>query len=169
MAANIQPIALVETMGLHSFPIMPTQYEAATQSWIKGAPLIYASGLITVASATPTSGLIGIAAAAASGVTNTAVIVIPFLKNLVFEITIDGTLSASNAPGTGSLTTANIGTSYAITQDGASKNFYLVTSGGTATCKLLGFQTNISSGSTDSGVVNGRALVSFLASTSVWT
>lgn len=173
MAAVIQPIALAEMLGYHSQPIMPVQFEGASQTYKKGCPLIYSSGKVITATSTPTSGLIGIAASAATGTTSAQVLVIPFLKSLVFEISIDGTLSNSNAPGTGSLTTANIGTTYAITLDAASGNFYLVTSGGTAVCTLLGFQTNTTNGVTtgagDSGVVNGRALVSFLASTSIWT
>jgi hypothetical protein len=170
LAANIQPIALVSTFGLHSLPLIPDQVEGASQTFKKGTPLVWSSGLLVAAGTTPTSGLVGISCAAGQNVTTSpACQIIPFLKSLIFEITIDGTLSSSNAPGTGSLTQANVGTTYAITKDAASGLFYLVTSGGTAVCTLLGFQTNINNGTNDAGVVNGRALVSFLASTSVWT
>ena len=102
MSAVIQPIACVYGMGVNAVgPMMPAQLEGTSQTFIPGCPLIYSSGLIVTATATPTSGLIGIAAGKASGTANTPVSVIPFLKNLIFEISIDGTLSNSNAPGTG--------------------------------------------------------------------
>lgn len=170
MAAVIQPIEAVKTMGLHSIPVLPNQIEGSSQTFKQGTPLVWSSGKIVAAGATPTSGLVGISAGIGQNVTTSPFcIVIPFLKNNVFEISVDGTLNGGNAPGTGSLAIANIGTTYAITQDAASGLWYLVTSGGTATVLLLGFQTNANKTTSDSGVVNGRALVSFLTSTSVWT
>lgn len=171
MAANIQPIALVSMLGLHSQPILPAQVEGASQTFKKGVPVVWSSGLVVEASANPTA-IVGISTMAGQNVTTSpTAYVIPALKNLVFEITVDGALSGSNAPGTGSLATANIGATYGISKDAASGQWYLDTSksGANQVATLLGFQTSPSSGNSDSGVVNGRALVSFLSSTSVWT
>ncbi len=170
MAAIIQPIALVSMLGLYSDPILPGQVEGSSQTFKKGVPLVWSSGKIVEASANPTA-IVGISSGPGQNLTTSpGCNVIPVLKSLVFEISID-VASGGNAGGTGSLTTANIGTTYGITKDGASSQWYLDTAKNAANqvLTLIGFQTNATSGSNDSGVVNGRGLVIFLASTSVWT
>lgn len=168
MAANIQAIGLVSMLGLYSAPMLPDQVEGSSQTFNKGTPLVWSSGKIVAASANPTA-IVGISAAAGQNVTTSpACLVVAIRPNCIFEITIDGAASGGNAPGTGSLTQANIGTTYGITKDGTSGNWYLDTSKNAANqvCTLIGFQTNISNGTNDAGVVNGRALVVFLQSTS---
>lgn len=165
MSALIQPIGCVNMLGLHSFPMPPFFLEGASQTWVEGNPLILASGLVTIAGTNPQTALIGIAAAKASGITDNPVPFIPFLPNLIFEISIDGAEGGGNAPGTGSLTQANVGTQYGITLDTASGNWYLDTSkttvGTNTVMTLLGFQTQPTTTTSYSGVVNGRALVHF--------
>lgn len=171
MAANIQPIACVEGFGTHSIPMVPNQLEGSGATFKKGNPVVWTSGVIQIAGTTPTSGVVGIANNDASGTANTAVGVIPALPSLIFEISIDGAASNSNAPGTGSLAQSAVGNIYGITEDEASENWYLDTSksGSNQVVRLVGFQTNATSGSNDAGVVNGRALVQFLGDVSVWT
>lgn len=168
MAANIQQIGLVETLGQFSLPLLPAQVEGSSQSFKKSAVLVYSSGKLVEASTNPTA-IVGIACAPGQNVTTSpACQVIPIRPNHIFEISIDAALSGSNAPGTGSLAQSNVGTTYGISKDAASGYWYLDTSksGGNQVATLIGFQTNISSGSNDAGVVNGRALVIFLQSTS---
>lgn len=166
MAAVIQPIALVEMMGLYSAPALPQQYEGTTQSYKKGAPLVYSSGYVVEASANPTA-ILGIATANAGGTTHQAAApIVPVnSRSLIFEISIDGAASNNNAPGTGSLAQANVGSTYGITKDAASGFWYLDTSksGSNQVATLVGFQTNATNGTNDAGVVNGRALIQFLA------
>ena len=170
MAANIQPIAAVATLGLYSLPMPPNFLEKGSATFVKGNPLILSSGLVDIAGANPTSGILGIATANASGTANTQVGFVAAVPNVIFEISIDGAASNSNAPGTGSLAQSAVGNIYGITEDEASENWYLDTSksGSNQCVRLIGFQFN-AAGTSDAGVVNGRALVVFLGDANIWT
>lgn len=165
MAAVIQPISAVGMLGLYSMPIPPFFVEGTSQSWIAGNPLILASGVVTVAGTDPQALLIGIAMAKASGTAGTAVDFVPFLPNIIFEISVDGAAVGGAAPGTGHLAQSNVGTQYGITVDSTSGSWYLDTSkttiGTNTVLTLIGFQTQPNSTANYSAVVNGRALVHF--------
>lgn len=156
MAAKILPIQPDAGMGV--WPDQ-TQYgiEASGQTWKQGAPLVNSSGSLAEAS-TGTSGyagtLIGIALAPASGVTGATVLFAPFTPGMTFAGTVDGTLVATNAPGTGSVAQSGVWGGIGLQKDAASGLWFLCTTG-TASFIVVGL---IDAAST----VNGRVRVQIL-------
>jgi hypothetical protein len=73
----------------NSCPVVTDGLEAATQSWVAGAPLISSGGRLAEAADDPTSGIVGFACADASGVTDTAVSYIPARAGIEFEATLE--------------------------------------------------------------------------------
>lgn len=63
-------------------------YEGAAQVFQEGSLLIVSSNQLIIATTTPTSGLVGVAAATASGVTAAAVAYYPALPGVVLEATL---------------------------------------------------------------------------------
>ena len=83
--ALTRSFSIAPLMGLISVPIMHG-YEAASQSYKAGEPLIASSGALAVAAADPTDDtLVGLALADATGTTSADVAYIPFLHGMVFE------------------------------------------------------------------------------------
>src|SRR5258708_6176670 len=156
MAAVIQPIkpdigiSNWQDAGLHGI-------EAATQTWKVGAPLVNSSGSLVEAT-TGTTGyaglIIGFALAPATGVTGADVEFVPALQGLCFAGTVDGTLSASNAPGTGSVAQTAVWGGIGLQKDGASGRWYLCTTG-TASFIIVGLID-------PAATVNGRVRVQIL-------
>lgn len=156
MSANIKPIRVAYMEGTWG-PPTETAPEAATQSFLAGAPLVNSSGQLAQAATNPTA-IIGIALGQASGVQATPVQYTPALPdNLLFEVSVDGALSGGDAPGTGSLPASALFSTYGISQDGASENWYLDTSKSSANqvMRVQGFKD-------PAGTVNGRVYVRFL-------
>jgi hypothetical protein len=122
MAAKIQPI--MPDVGLGSWQdAIEHGLEGTSQTWKVGAPLVVSSGKLIEAttSTSAKSGIIGFALAAATGVANTDTLYVPPSPDVLsFQGTIDGTLSSSNAPGTGQLTQANMYTGGTLQKDAAS-------------------------------------------------
>ena len=158
MAANIQPITFDSAdVG---YPALHWGFEGTTQSFKLGAPLINSGGYLieaTASNAGALSGVIGIAAAAASGTTHAAIPYYPMNASFYWAITVDGAESGGNAPGTGSLTQANMFTSYNIYKDGNSGYWFLEDSD-TTHLNVVAIDL-IDPAST----VNGRVRVKFLS------
>lgn len=79
-----QSITVAKYLGLTAMPSMPG-IEAASQSWKKGAPLKNSSGKVAILTETDVAGILGIAAGAASGVTDRQCHIIPALPGVVFQ------------------------------------------------------------------------------------
>lgn len=131
MSANIRPIA--PDIGLANWQnAIQSGIEASGQTWKVGAPLINSSGSLAEAS-TGTGGyagtIIGFAIANATGVTGAAASFVPAIPTLTFAGTVDGTLSSTNAPGTGSLAQSGIWGGLGLQKDAASGLWYLCTTG----------------------------------------
>ena len=131
--------------------------EAGSAAWKVGAPLVNSSGSLAEAT-TGTTGyaglIIGFALAAATGVTGTDVPFVPVIPTLCFAGTVDGTLVATNAPGTGSVAQTAVWGGIGLQKDAASGLWYLCTTG-TASFIVVGL---IDAAST----VNGRVRVQIL-------
>jgi hypothetical protein len=156
MAANIQPIR--PDIGFANWQnTVEHGLEGTSQSWKVGAPLVNASGYLVEAT-TGTSGyaglIIGFALAPATGTTGADVEFVPALQGLCMSGTVDGTLSNSNAPGTGSVAQSGVWGGIGLQKDGASGYWYLCTTG-TASFIVVGL---IDAAST----VNGRVRVQIL-------
>lgn len=157
MAANIVSIAPDITLGAWEGSLIQHGIEGTSQTWKVGAPLVVSSGKLIEAttSTSAKSGVVGIALAAASGVANTDVPYVPLSPDVqTFQGTVDGTLSSSNAPGTGTLTQANMYTGGTLQKDAASGKWFL---NNTATGDFI-FEAAID----PVGTVNGRCRVRFL-------
>lgn len=131
MAANIQPI--MPDIGLANWQnAILHGIEAASQTWKVGAPLVNSSGSLAEAS-TGTGGyagtIIGFALAPATGVTGADVTFVPALQGLTMAGTVDGTLVATNAPGTGSVAQTAVWGGIGLQKDAASGLWFLCTSG----------------------------------------
>lgn len=156
MAALIKPI--MPDIGFANWQTT-VEYgiEASGQTFKIGAPLVNSSGSLAEAS-TGTTGyaglIIGFALAPATGVTATAVQFVPALQGLCFSGTVDGTLVATNAPGTGSVAQTAVWGGIGLQKDAASGLWYLCTTG-TASFIIVGL---IDPAST----VNGRVRVQIL-------
>ena len=103
MSANIQPIH--GDVGLSNWQnVEQWGIEASGQTWKVGAPLVNSSGSLAEAT-TGTGGyagtIIGFASGPATGVTGAPAPFIPAIPTATFSGTVDGTLVATNAPGTG--------------------------------------------------------------------
>ena len=163
MAANIQSIRPDITLGLwEGEPIQGgvgalTGLEGTSQTWKVGAPLVNSSGLLIEAttSTSAKSGLIGFALAPATGTLNTPVQYVPLSPDtMTFQGTIDGTLSSTNAPGTGSLAQSGMYGGGTLQKDAASGIWFF---NNTATGDFI-FVAAID----PLGTVNGRVRVQLL-------
>lgn len=131
--------------------------EGTSQTWKKGAPLVNSSGFLIEAttSTSAKSGIVGIALAAATGTSSTDTMYVPLSPDtMTFRGTIDGTLVATNAPGTGSLAQASMYAGGTLQKDAASGTWFL---NSTATGDFI-FVAAID----PIGTVNGLVRVRFL-------
>lgn len=157
MAAKIQPIA-PDIMNGAWQEVVRHGIEGTSQTWKVGAPLVLSSGKLIEAttSTSAKSGIIGFAYAAATGVASSDVPYCPPASHMItFQGTVDGTLSSSNAPGTGTLTQANMFTGGTLQKDAASGLWFLCNS---ATGDFI-FTDAID----PVGTVNGRVRVEILS------
>lgn len=101
---------LVETEYYH----VPTLdgIEAATQSYKKGAFVVWSSGKIAEASANPRD-IAGLALAAASGTTNNATIFADLLPGVKLEMSLDKAADLGNR----ALAQTDVGAAYGVTKD----------------------------------------------------
>ena len=156
MAALIKPI--MPDIGLANWQdCVMHGIEAASQTWKVGAPLVNSSGSLAEAT-TATTGyagtIIGFALAPASGVTATDVLFVPVISTLTFSGTVDGTLVATNAPGTGSVAQTAVWGGIGLQKDAASGLWFLCTTG-TASFIIVGLID-------PAATVNGRVRVQIL-------
>lgn len=156
MAALIKPI--MPDIGLANWQdCIMHGIEAAGQTWKVGAPLVNSSGSLAEAT-TGTTGyaglIIGFALAPASGVTATDVMFVPVISTLTFAGTVDGTLVATNAPGTGSVAQTAVWGGIGLQKDAASGLWFLCTTG-TASFIIVGLID-------PAATVNGRVRVQIL-------
>jgi hypothetical protein len=156
MAAKIFPIA--PDIGLANWQdAILHGIEAAGQTWKVGAPLVNSSGSLAEAT-TGTTGyaglIVGFALAPATGVTGTDAMFVPTLSSLTFSGTVDGTLVATNAPGTGSVAQTAVWGGIGLQKDAASGLWFLCTTG-TASFIIVGLID-------PAATVNGRVRVQIL-------
>ena len=131
MAAVIKPI--LPDIGLANWQdCVMHGLEGTSQTWKVGAPLINSSGYLVEAT-TATTGyagaIIGFSLAPASGTNGTDVLFVPVIPTLCFSGTVDGTLVATNAPGTGSLAQSGMWGGLGLQKDAASGYWFLCTTG----------------------------------------
>jgi len=98
--------------------------------------------------------IVGFALAPATGVTATDVPFVPCVSSLSFAGTVDGTLVATNAPGTGSVAQTAVWGGIGLQKDAASGLWYLCTTG-TASFIIIGLID-------PAATVNGRVRVQIL-------
>ena len=131
MAAVIKPIRPSIGFGNWQDAIMHG-IEASGAAWKVGAPLVNSTGSLAEAS-TGTGGyaglIVGFALAAATGATGADAMFVPALPALSFSGTVDGTLVATNAPGTGSVAQTGVWGTIGLQKDAASGLWYLCTTG----------------------------------------
>lgn len=160
MAAVLQPIK--GDIGLGSWGNQATAHgaEGASQTYKMGALLINSGGSLIEATTTAVgtySGIVGIAAANATGITGADC---PYLSpspdSFAFSITVDNALSAGTAPGTGALTSAGRYGYYSIQKDSTTGFWYLVVTNTTYPACTV---TNLID---PSGTINGRVRIRFL-------
>lgn len=99
-ALQSQGIGLIPSKNLGGGSgVIPTMegVEAAGQSWKKGAVLIESSGKVAIASADPTSAILGVAAGDASGVTDAKCLFYPARPGMVFEATYEDETNENHA------------------------------------------------------------------------
>lgn len=131
MAASIKPI--MPDVGFGNWQsVVQHGIEAASQTWKVGAPLVNSSGSLAEAT-TGTTGyaglIIGFALAPATGVTGTDVEFFPTISPATYAGTVDGTLVATNAPGTGSVAQTGVWGGIGLQKDAASGLWFLCTTG----------------------------------------
>lgn len=154
--ANIQPIQ--QDIGDGNWQsVIRHGIEAASQTYKAGAPLVNSSGSLAEAT-TGTTGyaglIIGFALAAATGTTGADILFTPVTSGILFQGTVDGTLVATNAPGTGSVAQTAVWGGIGLQKDAASGLWYLCTTG-TASFILVGLVS-------PAATVNGRVRVQIL-------
>jgi hypothetical protein len=146
-------IKAVRRLGLHSTPSL-TFLEAASQTYVKGSPLIASSGLaaITGAVANPVD-IIGISESAATGTTNDPVRVNPISADIVYE----GILGKADLSDRVTAQT-DIGTAYGINRDATNLGFFVDVDNTTPAevkVRVIGFKDAV-------GTTNGRVYFTFL-------
>lgn len=95
--------------GSLSVQVDTTQLEAATQSYLAGAPVKAVNGLITVFTEDGIAGLVGFACFNASGVTNNPTSIIPAVPGIEFEATLE-----NGSTGDYALTQADLWAAYGL-------------------------------------------------------
>ena len=164
MASNIQPIAQGPTPGSWSDAFTYHYGEAATQSYIVGAPLKFSSGGMAIISSVSSPTIAGIALVKATGVTAAdAMVVLPY-QSVQFEVSVDTTTTSGTAAlGTGKPSDFTIGTSYELLLDSTSGNYYMGTGTSNAVFQLMGYDPDQKS------VINGRVQVRILTSQTIYS
>lgn len=160
MATSRQAIFPSQRLGLHHTPVM-TAPEGASETYLRGAPLVYSGGRVDEAGANPRS-IVGIALHngqnnAAEGAVNAQYC--PAIQGVIFE----GSIDTSAAEGTGAIALADLGAEYGITE---SSNLWYIdknkTTGGTNTvARVVGFRDPV-------GEVMGRIYFIFLSEVTVY-
>lgn len=137
-----------------SIPMMEG-YEKASQTFKNGAILKRDSGTLAVAGADNTADIIGVAAAAASGVTNAKHQYV-LAYNQVFECTLEDQSSENHA-----LVITNLYADFAAQVD-SSGNYYADENDTTNTCLMV---IGANKSDIDAATVRARVLVVFLTDT----
>jgi hypothetical protein len=153
--AGIQPVAAVRMEGMYSIPV-EHGIEAASQSYKKGSLLLYSSGSLAICATNPAL-CVGISLSAATGVTGADVPFVPILPSLLFEMSVDGTLS-TNAPATGKPSDFTIGTAYGLSLDAATGLFYLASNLTTTNARVRLIEYDADQAS----IIQGRVRVRWL-------
>lgn len=109
-AKGIEPVGTLSG-GLGTVPMLEGQ-EASTQTFIKGAVLVWSSGQLAEASADVTSGIAGVAAEAATGTQGTRIKYWPASVNTIWEATLEDQTNEDHA-----LVITNMGVNYALQTD----------------------------------------------------
>jgi hypothetical protein len=160
----LQPIQAAMGQGGWGNQMVFHGIEAASQSYKIGAPLVNSSGSLVEASANPTA-IIGVALAAATGVTAADIPFMPAVQDSAyFLISIDK--ASGQAGASAKLAQTNVYATYGITKDSTTGFWYLDVdkSGSNQKVMVMGFPT-----SNGVGVINGQCYVMFLrASTTVY-
>lgn len=157
----LQPISVAMGMGAWQGELGVPGIEAASQTYKQGAPLVNSSGKLVEASANPTA-IIGIALAAATGVTNTQVLYYPAIQDgYFFLISIDKASAQGGALAVLAATT--IYSTFGITKDATTGFWYLDVdkSAANQVCRVMGFPT-----STPAATVNGQCYIQWLRASS---
>lgn len=123
MAGGIQPIVVAFPVGASSEQTL-TGIEAASQTYKLGAPLVTSSGKIAVGGTNPRN-VLGFADVDASGTTDAEAPYHPALLNMMFEGSLDDTLSGSNAPLTHALAQTDVYAVAGLTVDAATGFWYI--------------------------------------------
>lgn len=124
-----QPVQFIKTLGGWSDAYIEHGYEKASQTYKKGAPLVYDTGQLKEDTAqtvglTATS-LVGFALSDATGTTAADVQYIAAALDQRFRICVDGGLSGTASPGTGKPSDLTRGQLYGLVKDTASGNWYI--------------------------------------------
>jgi hypothetical protein len=164
MASNIQPIAQGPTPGAWSDAFTYHYAEAASQTYIIGAPLKFSSGGMAIISSVTAPTIAGIALVKATGVTAAdAMVVLPY-QAVQFEVSVDTTTTSGTAAlGTGKPSDFTIGTNYQLLLDSTSGNYYMGTGTSNAVFQLMGYDPDQKS------LVNGRVQVRILTSQTIYS
>lgn len=150
----LTPITVKRLEGLSAIPVVHVP-EAASQSFVEGAVLVNSSGRCAIAAADTTSAIIGVACHAASGTTDTDIMIVKALPGVIFEANLEDESNEDHA-----LVVTNRFGQYAIQV--SSGIFYLDEndSGNDATI-VTGFTDAI-------GDVRARVEFQFLFTKTVW-
>ena len=143
-------------LGLHSTPSI-TYLEAASQTFVKGTPLVFTSGGSTVEQDTSDPApIVGIAEHAASGTTNDPVRVVPAIPGKVFEgILGNGDLTDYT------LAQTDVGDVYGLARDATNLGWFVDkqdTAVANVRVRVVGLRDA-------AGTVNGRVYFVFLIAT----
>ena len=90
----VRPLTLAPQM-MAAIPTPQIGYVGASQTFKEGSPLILSTQQLVIATTTPTTGLVGVAAANAPAVQGAAFPYYPLLPGLVLEVTLAGAASAA--------------------------------------------------------------------------
>lgn len=153
----LQPIQAAHGQGGWGNQMVYHGIEGATQSYKIGAPLVNSSGSLIEASTNPTA-VIGVAYAAASGITANDTLYMPAIGDTAyFLISIDKASAQGGA--NAKLAATNIYATYGITKDSTTGYWYLDVdkSGANQVVRVFGFPT-----STPAATVNGQCYVMWL-------
>ena len=159
MAASRTAIIAVKRYGLYSTPLESAP-EAATQTFLRGSPVVASSGFLQEAAADPRS-IVGIANnvgqnGTAAGDKDTQYV--PAIEGVVFEGSVDNT-----AAGTGVIAATDMFSEFGITEDG-SNIWYIdkdkTTGGNDTVARIVGFKDPVAE-------VMGRVYFIFLSEVSI--
>jgi|SRR5579872_5512461 len=130
--------------------------EATGQTWAKGAVLIVSSGQIAEASNQPTSAIIGIAAAKATGTVNSEVLYYPATVAQVFEATLENQATAGHT-----LAITDLWTKYGLYKD--TNGIWYINFNDTTNKAVTVIGTRLDS-DIDNATVRARVLCRFISS-----